>query len=351
LSEVQETARRAGAGIGLYHDLALGVDPWGADAWAWPEFTVPGIRVGAPADDFSPKGQNWGFAPPHGERYRQDGYRFFAAEISKNSHPGGALRIDHILKFSRLFWIPEGGSPKDGAYVKYPLEDLIRILALESVRNKSLIIGEDLGTLPDQLREVLLRYGVFSYRLFYFEKNEEGDLKDPAEYPETALASVSTHDLPPLAGFWGLDDIVLRKKLDLIPEEGQFQKAIADRIKEKRRIIDRLHQLGFLSGEEALTLQAQDEPAITDELHRAVLSFLFSSRARLAVIGQEDLFLEKRQLNLPGTIDQYPNWTARMPFSLEELWTHPQARKKTALFRELIEKYGRGWKREKKAQE
>ena len=286
-----------------------------------------------------------GFFPPNEEKYLQGGYQHFALEIRKNSRPGGALRIDHILKFSRLFWILEDRSPQDGAYVKYCLEDYLKILALESVRNKTLIIGEDLGTLPNQLREVLQKYGIFSYRLFYFEKDEAGNLMPPEYYPEPALASVSTHDLPPLAGFWGMEDIVLRKDLGLLPEEGPFHQAMAGRIREKRRMIDRLQQLGFLNHEEALTLQAQEEPVLTPELHRAVLTYILSTRAKLAIVSQEDLFGEKKQLNLPGTVTTYPNWSRKMRYSIEELWTDPEAQKKAGLFRELIDRSGRGVKK------
>ncbi len=342
LSEVQKLALNLGAKIGLYHDLALGVDPWGADSWAWRDYVIPGIKVGAPPDDFSPQGQDWGFFPPNEEKYRQGGYQHFALEIRKNSHPGGALRIDHVLKFSRLFWILEGRSPRDGAYIRYFLEDYLKILALESERNKTLIIGEDLGTLPTHLREILQNYGIFSYRLFYFEKDEAGNLMAPENYPETALASVSTHDLPPLAGFWGLEDIILRKELGLISGEKPFHQAMAGRIREKRRMIDRLLQLRFLSQEEALTLQAQEEPVITRELHRAVLSFMLSTRAKLAILSQEDLFGEKKQLNLPGTVTAYPNWSGKMVYTIEELWSAPEAKEKAALFRELIDQWGRG---------
>ncbi|MFH0787225.1 MAG: 4-alpha-glucanotransferase [Pseudomonadota bacterium] len=345
LSEVQALARQLGAEIGLYQDLALGSDPWGADSWAWRDNTVPGIRVGAPPDDFSPQGQDWGFYPPNGERYRQEGYQFFAQEIRKNCHPGGALRIDHILKLSRLFWIVEGCPPQDGVYVDYIFEELIQVLALESVRNKTLIIGEDLGTLPDRLRETLQQKGVFSYRLFYFEKDDAGNLNSPEAYPELALASVSTHDLPPLAGFWGLEDILLRKELGLFPEEVQFQQAMAGRIMEKRRMIDRLQQLGFFSEGEALTLQAQEESVLTEELHRAVLSFLVSTKAKLAVLSQEDLFREHKQLNLPGTTSEHPNWSRKMRYTLEELWEHPEARRLAKQFRDLVEESGRGVKK------
>jgi 4-alpha-glucanotransferase len=265
-------------------------------------------------------------------------------EIRKNSFPGGALRIDHIMKLARLFWILEGRSPEEGAYVKYPFDELIQILALESVRNKTLIIGEDLGTLPNHLRERLQKFEIFSYRLLYFEKEEDGNLKSPKTYPELALASISTHDLPPLAGFWSMKDIVVRRELGLFLDEGQFQKAMRNRINEKRRMVDRLQNLGYLSQEEALTLQAQEEPVLTEELHRAALSFLVSTQAKLAVLNQEDLFREIEQLNLHGTVIEYPNWSKKMRYSLEELRYHPEAQKSARLYRDLIEQSGRSVK-------
>ncbi|MBI4767573.1 MAG: 4-alpha-glucanotransferase [Deltaproteobacteria bacterium] len=341
LSAVQDLALNSGSEIGLYHDLALGIDPWGADSWAWREFTISGIKVGAPPDDFSPQGQDWGFSPPQEEKYRREGYQLFSLEIRKNSRPGGALRIDHVMKFSRLFWILEERPPQEGVYVRYSFEDYLKILALESNRNKTLIIGEDLGTVPDQLREVLHQYGLFSYRLFYFEKDETGNLMSPADYPEYALASVSTHDLPPLAGFWAMEDLVLRRELGLMATEEQFHQALAGRIREKRRMIDRLYQLGFLSQEERLTLQAQEKPVLTDEIHRAVVSFILNSRAKLAILTQEDLFGEKKQLNLPGTVDSYPNWSRKMRYALEELRNHPEVLKKAEMFRGLIDQSGR----------
>lgn len=341
LTEVQEWAAYKGAAIGLYHDLALGCDPWGADTWAFKDFTISGFTVGAPPDDFAPQGQEWGFYPPRPDAYRQDGYRHFGKEIGNNASPGGALRIDHAMRFSRLFWIPTGLPAAEGVYVRYPLKEFLKVLALESVRRRTLIIGEDLGTVPEGFRETLRQWGIFSYRLFYFEKDEQGRLLDPQAYPEEALASVSTHDLPPLAGFWTLEDIRLRRTLGLIPDDDQLQRALADRIREKRRMIDRLRELGFLTDEAAKVLHAQKEPLVTEDLHRAVLSFILHTRSKLAVVGLEDLFLVKDQLNVPGTVDAYPNWSRKAPYTLEELWEHPEAVEKSRLFRELVEETGR----------
>ena len=342
LAEVQQAARNKGAEIGLYLDLALGIDPGGADAWAYRDFLIPGVKAGAPPDDFAPQGQDWGFQPANREKHRDQGYRLLADEIRRNCRPGGALRIDHVMKFFRLFWIAEGQAAAQGGYVRDYSEDLIKILCLESLRSKTLIIGEDLGTVPGEVREVLRQHRIFSYRLFYFEKDDSGEFRGPGEYPEWALAAVSTHDLPTLAGFWSSGDIRLRRDLGLLPDDQAFQTALLHRIHDKRRMIDTLHRTGFLSEAEARGLQAQDEPLVTPSLHRAVIGFLVSTPAKLVVLNQEDLFLDLNQQNLPGTTDQYPNWKRKMRYSLEDLIHHPEAREMADRYREWIEKSGRG---------
>jgi 4-alpha-glucanotransferase len=342
LEAVQQAARDQGAEIGLYLDLALGIDPAGADAWAYRDFLIPGVKAGAPPDDFAPQGQDWGFQPANREKHRDQGYRLLADELRRNCRPGGALRIDHVMKFFRLFWIAKGQTAAQGGYVKDYSEDLIKILCLESLRNKTLIIGEDLGTVPDEVREVLGRHGIFSYRLFYFEKKESGEFKDPAEYPESALAAISTHDLPTLAGFWSSGDIRLRRDLGFLSDDVAFQAGLLQRIHDKRRMIDTLHRCGFLSESEALGLHAQDQPRVTPALHRAVIGFLVSTTAKLVVLNQEDLFLEMNQQNLPGTTNQYPNWKRKMRYSLEDLVRYPEAREMADRYREWIERSGRG---------
>src|SRR5439155_13269389 len=195
--------------IGLYHDLALATDRFGSDLWAHRPFYVAGCRVGSPPDDFSPKGQDWAFPPPNSARHREDGYRLFAESIRKNCRHGGALRIDHVMRLFRLFWIPDGGDAVTGAYVRERNEDLVRILALESVRNQVTVVGEDLGTVEPAIRETLARFGILSYRLLYFEKDGP-EFKPFDKYPPQALVSSTTHDLPTLAGFWLGADIVAR---------------------------------------------------------------------------------------------------------------------------------------------
>ncbi len=180
LAAAQQHAIECGLSIGLYHDLALATDRFGSDLWAHREFFVSGCRVGAPPDGFSPKGQDWGFPPPNSDRHVEDGYSLFAESIRKNCRHGGALRIDHVMRFFRLYWIPDGMEATEGTYVRDRFESLLSILALESVRNQVIVIGEDLGTVPDEAREVLHRFGILSYRLLYFEQDNHGRFKPPA---------------------------------------------------------------------------------------------------------------------------------------------------------------------------
>src|SRR5205085_2615450 len=188
-------ASARGLPIGLYHDLALATDRCGADLWAYRPYYVAGCRVGSPPDDFSPSGQDWAFPPPHSERHRAIGYRLFAESIRKTCRHGGALRIDHVMRFFRLYWIPDGADATGGAYVRDRAEELVRILALESVRNKVLVVGEDLGTVEAHIRETLARFGILSYRLLYFERKEHSEFRSPEEYPAHALVACTTHDL------------------------------------------------------------------------------------------------------------------------------------------------------------
>ncbi len=218
LAHAQRRAVELGMALGLYHDLALATDRFGADLWANPEFFVDGCRVGAPPDSFSPNGQDWAFPPPNSEAHYRDGYRLFAASIRRNLQHGGALRIDHVMRFFRLYWIPDGFAASEGTYVRDRHEDLVRILALESVRHRVLIVGEDLGTVPEIARETLARFGILSYRLFYFERDVTGRFRLPREYPTDALVSVSTHDLPTLAGFWEGADIEARRAAGVLPD-------------------------------------------------------------------------------------------------------------------------------------
>ncbi|HYP05960.1 MAG TPA: 4-alpha-glucanotransferase [Bryobacteraceae bacterium] len=338
LAAAQAHARAIGLEIGLYHDLALATDRCGSDLWAYKRFYVAGCRVGSPPDDFSPSGQDWAFPPPNSLAHKLDGYRLFAQSIRKNCKHGGALRIDHVMRFFRLFWIPEGKTAAEGAYVLDYADDLLRILALESVRNEVIVIGEDLGTVEPYIRESLRSFGVLSYRLLYFEKNG-AEFRRPAEYPREALVSVSTHDLPTLAGFWTGRDIDARLKAGVIPDDASFRSQMSDREREKQKMLDVFRSLGLLP--EWFPRLARDIPEFTGELHYAAVGFLASTPSELMVLNQEDLFKDTDQQNLPGTTEQYPNWRHKMRYTIEELSTDPVAVGCTRMFRTWLERTGR----------
>jgi 4-alpha-glucanotransferase len=337
LRAAQQRARERGLSIGLYHDLALATDRFGSDLWGYRDFYVAGCRVGSPPDEFSPKGQDWAFPPPNSPRHRADGYRLFAESIRKNCRHGGALRIDHVMRLFRLFWIPDGGDPTTGAYVREINEDFVRILALESVRNQVTMVGEDLGTVEPSVREVLARFGILSYRLFYFEKKENGDFKPQTDYPTQALVSSTTHDLPTLAGFWLGADIEARRNAGLV-DEPTHRLQWAARRDEKQRMLEALFRMGLMR--EDLPRRADDYPEMTGELHHAVVGFLALTPSVLLAINQEDLTKEMHQQNLPGSTWQYPNWGRKMRFTLEEL-REGEGRWYTVMFANWIERSGR----------
>lgn len=338
LQEVQTLARSLGACLGLYHDLALGSDPAGADAWAHRPFWVNGVTVGAPPDDFALKGQNWGFNPPRRDVHRQNGYRLFLREIAKNCAAGGALRIDHIMRFFRLFWIPQGKPPMAGAYVEDFPFDLVRILSLASQQGQTLIIGEDLGTVAPGVRETLQRSGIFSYKVFYFEKDAHGDFRGSESYPELALATVSTHDLPTLAGFWKAEDIHLRKQLGMLSGAEEFRLALENRMLDKEKIIRRLVASGLLKPQAPVP---GAYPDLTRDIQSAVIGLLMSSAAKLVVVSQEDLLRDTRQQNVPGTIAEYPSWSVKMAYTLEELWDARDVTECARMFRRWVTSTGR----------
>ncbi len=339
LAAAQTHALQRGLTLGLYHDLALATDRCGADFWAYRTLYVSGCRVGAPPDDFSPSGQDWSFPPVDVDRLRRDGYRLFIAAIRKNCAHGGALRLDHVMRLFRLYWIPEGHTAVEGAYLRQPHEDLLPILALESVRNRVVIVGEDLGTVSPEIRAELARWGVLGYRVPYFEKHPDGRFRRPEQYPEQSLVCSTTHDLPTLAGFWLSRDIEARRQARLIDEE-TARRQRADREADKQRLLDLLHELGLLP--EWFPRRAELAPEWAGELHNAMVGLVSLSASRLMVLTIEDLFKETDQQNLPASTWQYPNWRRKTRLALEELGSLPFARDCTRMFREWVRRSGRG---------
>jgi len=335
----QQSLRDSGMSIGLYHDLALATDRCGSDLWAFGEFYSSGCRVGAPPDDFSPKGQDWSFPPPNARRHREDGYRQFAAAIRNNARHGGALRIDHVMRFFRLYWIPAGCDATEGTYVREQWRDLLRIVALESHRNRVMIIGEDLGTVEDYVRQALSQFGVLSYRLLYFERAENGRFKRPEEYPDNAIISSTTHDLPTIAGWWLGRDIESRRSAQLLLDDTSYRDQIRNRLEDKHKLLEVLHDLALLPA--GYPRDAAKVPEIDGDLHNAIVGFLASSPARLFVLNQEDLTKETEQQNLPGSTWQYPNWRRKMKYSIEQLHTDGTIDDFSRMLRNWLGKSGR----------
>lgn len=337
LARAQQCAKDAGMSIGLYHDLALATDRYGSDLWAHRKFYVSGCGVGSPPDDFSPNGQDWSFPPPDSRQHRRDGYRLYAESIRKSLRHGGALRIDHVMRLFRLYWIPKDHDAAHGAYVRDRADDLVRILALESVRNRAVIVGEDLGTVEPEVREILAHFGILSYRLLYFERMD-GGFKPPDRYPRQALAASTTHDLPTIAGFWTGADIEARLQAGMIDRAGHDAQW-AGRIRDKQHLLDALFAAGLLPS--SYESSADRIPELTGELHYAIIGFLAQTPAVLWLVNQEDMTKERDQQNLPGATSQYPNWSRKMRWSIEDLRDLREARDCAAMVAFWTERTGR----------
>ncbi|MEZ5352584.1 MAG: 4-alpha-glucanotransferase [Bryobacteraceae bacterium] len=339
VSAAQRHAIAKGMDIGLLHDLPLATDRCGAELWANRPLYVEGCRVGAPPDDFSPNGQDWSFPPPNREAHRANAYRCFADSIRHSARHGGALRIDHVMRLFRLYWIPDGFAASEGTYVRDYHDDLLRVLALESVREQVLIVGEDLGTVEPWMREALARTGILSYRLFYFEKHPDGAFRRPREYPAQALVSSTTHDLPTLSGFWAGRDIDVRFALGLLGDEANRDRVREQRRVEKHRMLDALIGEGFLPGN--FSRAAADGPELSGELHNAITGYLASTPSLLLTLNQEDLTKEVDQQNVPATTWEYPNWRRKMRFSVEDLSRDPKAAAFAQMMRHWLDRTGR----------
>ena len=310
LLALAKKTHEAGMPIGFYHDLALGSDRYGADGWRSQDMLALNADCGAPPDAFAPEGQNWGFPPLDPLRLRASGYQYLIELLRKNLRYGGAIRLDHVMALFRLFWIPRGLPASMGTYVHYRDEELLAILALESVRAKALVIGEDLGTVPDWVRERLEATGVLSYRVLYFERSDSGAWKPPSQYPAQALAVVTTHDLATLTGYWEGVDIEARSALGLFPSEQARTTMLSGRRWEKAGILAALKSEGLLPP--GVSDDPAQVPTMTTELMEAVHHYLARSPAWIVLANIEDIIGARAQANLPGTLDQHPNWSRKL---------------------------------------
>lgn len=303
--------------IGLYRDLAVGVAEGGSETWCDPELYCLGASVGAPPDILGPLGQNWGLPPMDPHVMAARGYQPFIDLVRANMASCGALRIDHVMSMLRLWWIPYGETANFGAYVYYPVEDLLAILALESQRNQCMVIGEDLGTVPKEIVSLLRDGGIYSWKVLYFEQQNMDQYRSPAAWPRQSMASATTHDLPTLRGFWNAGDLVLGERLGLYPDKVVLHRLYQDRARQKQALLTALHQYGCLSksnGKKASVMK------MTPELNRGMQRFIADSNSALLGLQPEDWLDMDKPVNVPGTTDQYPNWRRKLSMTLEEMF-------------------------------
>lgn len=317
LAAVGRRSWQRGLGVGLYQDLAVSTHPGGAEAWSWQNVVATGAYTGAPPDEINLLGQDWGLPPFVPHRLRAAAYAPFIDVLRANMRHAGALRIDHAMGLMRVFWVPAGQPASEGTYVQYPFADLLGIVALESQRNRCLVIGEDLGTVPEGFRPRLAEAGVLSYRPFFFAREADGTFSPPAAYPRQALVAVSTHDLPTLRGFWKGSDLDVRSALQLFPSDELRDRMVIERAQERARLLVALEREQLLPAEASVHPVAV--PDITPPLVEALHAFLARTPAQILMVQAEDVLGLTEQPNLPGTQDhQHPNWRRRLPLPLEE---------------------------------
>jgi 4-alpha-glucanotransferase len=297
LAQCQRQAEQSGMPIGLYLDLAVGVDPSGADAWSNQKSVMASLSIGAPPDELNRGGQNWGLVPFNPHALPDDDFAVFRQLLASTMRHAGAVRLDHVLGLMRLYLIPHG-SP-EGAYVRYPFEQLLRVIAEESHKHRCIFIGEDLGTVPEGFRETAAHWGLWSYRVMMFERRHGGAFKSPDEYPAEALATFGTHDLATFAGWMSGDDLRAKRAIGLASESDD------DRARERDALRAGLAAYGQDGG------------------IAAVARFLAQTPSRLVAVSVDDLLGVADQVNIPGTVEQHPNWRRKLPVPLEEWGSQP----------------------------
>ncbi len=313
-------AKEAGLSLGLYHDLAVGIDPHGADAWMFQEQLANGVSIGAPPDSFNLSGQNWGLQPPIPSCLRSQAYDFLRETFHHNMQYGGMLRVDHALGLFRLYWIPEGKSGSEGAYVRYPTDELLAILALESVRHQVMVVAEDLGTVTPEIRRKFAQAGLLSYRLLMFEKPSGKGYRAPGRFPEQALASVNTHDLPTLRGFWSGRDIETKEQIGLYPSTSHLTQDRVTRTQDRQALLQALNRQRLLP--KGTPAQAEQMPQLSKELCRATYAYLARTPCKVVATSLEDLLGEVDTPNVPGAPEgAYPVWQRKLSRPFEE-WQH-----------------------------
>jgi 4-alpha-glucanotransferase len=317
LSSAQSLAREQGMPIGLYGDYAVGANPSGSETWMDRDSYCLGAEIGAPPDPLALKGQGWGTPPQDPAAMQAHRLEGFSRLIRNNMRHYGALRLDHVMSLFRLWWVPAASSPTDGAYVHYPLRQLLTVLSLESERRACLVVGEDLGVVPDEIRQAMPEFGLYHYKVMLFEKLDDR-FRRPDEYTRSALATPTTHDLPTLRSFWEGRDIDLRRSLGLYPSAEIEHDIVRERAYDRVRLLAALRDQALNPAHPA----TPDEP-FTAELVRAVHLYLARSGAAMVALQLDDLLCMSDPVNVPGTGGEYPNWERKLTMDIEDVAARP----------------------------
>ena len=304
LAACKELARTNGMTVGLYIDLAVGIDPHGADAWSHQDAVLSAMSVGAPPDELNRAGQDWGLTPFNPHNVADNDFAPMRSLLASNMRHAGAIRLDHVLGLNRVYMVPRGHGAADGVYVHFPFEHLLRVIAEESVKYRCTVIGEDLGTVPEGFRDTTAKWGLWSYRVMLFERENDGRFKPPQWYPADALATFNTHDLPSFAGWMQRHDIGVKRRLGIDPGETDESR---DWAKAKLRDVLKQHGSDYASDNVV-----------------AVANFLGRTPSKFVAMALEDILGEIEQLNVPGTTDEHPNWRRKLAVPLEHLAGHRQ---------------------------
>jgi 4-alpha-glucanotransferase len=317
LAAAQAQARRSGMRIGLYLDLAVGVSPDGSSAWCGGHATARDARIGTPPDPICTGGQNWGLIPFSPMGLNQQRFEPFRALLRANMRHAGALRLDHAMGLKRLYWIPGGKDAMTGAYVRYPFREMLEMTADESWVARCLVIGEDLGTLPPGFTDTIVRAGLLSYQVLYFSRHH-GHFQPPFAYRREALVCASTHDLPTLKGWWKSSDIAWRFRIGSSTHIEAVAQSDA-RQDEKRLLLSALSEAGLVEGDP--TARAA-QPELGEDVLIAIHRFLARTPCRLLAVQLDDALQADEQANLPGTVDEHPNWRRKAGVTIESLAGH-----------------------------
>ena len=315
LSAVSQQTIDQDMAIGLYLDLAVGCDGSGFDVWSDKEVYVSGASIGAPPDGMNPLGQNWGLTPMNPVALQKQGYQPLVKALRSSMQYAGALRIDHILGLMRQYWVAPGMQADEGVYISFPWDDILRIIALESRRNNCVVIGEDLGNVPEGFSETIQNAGLLSFKVLFFERWESGLFKRPDNFPTQSIVTIATHDTATLSGWWQGRDLQWREQLNLYPNDEAGQADRNARTSERENLIAALDDLQVIDMSKA----PQIAPAqMNTELSISVQKYLALSPSHIQLIPLEDVLEISEQVNIPGTIDQHPNWLQKLPVSLED---------------------------------